>query len=66
MQDYQRQVDSMYELGLPQETYKKFQADHIDVIKSLVDKIVDHVESQSLPFTKQNIERMQELIQFNQ
>ena len=65
MQDYQRQVDNMYELGLPQETYQKFQIEHIDAVNDLVKQIVDHIESQSIPFIQMNSQRVQELIDFN-
>ena len=65
MHDYQRQVDSMYELGLPQETYQKFQIEHIDAINNLVKQIVDHIESLSSPFIQLNSQRLQELIEIN-
>ena len=65
LQDYQRQVDNMYELGLPQETYQKFQIEHIDAVNNLVKQIVDHIESQSIPFIQMNSQRVQELIDFN-
>ena len=66
MEDYRRQVENMYEQGLPQETYQKFQVDHIDAVNNLVQKIVSHIESQSLPFIRINIQRIRELIDFNQ
>ena len=54
MDDYRRQVEHMYESGLPQETYMKFQVDHIDLVNGLVQNIVDQIESSSVPFIKNN------------
>lgn len=66
MQNYQAQVDNMYSNGLPQETYEKFQREHIDETNALVQSIVSLIDSQSIPFIQGNIQRMQELINYNQ
>jgi hypothetical protein len=66
MQNYQAQVDNMYSNGLPQETYEKFQREHINETNALVQRIVSLIDSQSIPFIQGNIQRMQELISYNQ
>lgn len=66
MLNYQRQVENMHVNGLPQETYEKFQVEHIDVTNALVQQIVDLIEMQSIPFIQGNIQRMQDLLDYNQ
>ena len=66
MLNYQKQVENMHVNGLPQETYEKFQIEHIDVTNSFVQQIVDLIETQSVPFIQGNIQRMQEMIDYNQ
>jgi hypothetical protein len=66
MKNYQMQVENMYANGLPQETYEKFQREHIEETNALVNSIVGLIEGQSIPFIQGNIQKMQELIQYNQ
>lgn len=54
--EYQRMVDLLYESGLPQETYNKFQADHLDATKNNIQQIVSIIENNSIPFIMSNIE----------
>ncbi|MBN1971346.1 MAG: hypothetical protein JXR48_17765 [Candidatus Delongbacteria bacterium] len=66
MLNYQMQVDDMNANGLPQETYEKFQAEHIDEVNAFVQRIVSLIDNSSIPFIQGNIQRMQDMISYNQ
>ena len=63
--DYQRMLDNLYESGLPQETYNKFQAEHLEVVKSTINQMVNHIENASIPFILANIELTVQQIERN-
>lgn len=66
MVNYQHKVDNIYSNGLPVEVYNKFQSEHIDETHALVSQIVNLIESSSIPFVQQNIQRYTELLNYNQ
>lgn len=54
--DYQRMLNNLFESGLPQETYNRFQAEHLEVVKNNINQMVNHIENVSIPFISANIE----------
>jgi len=65
MQGYQMQVENLYNNGLPQETFHTFQNNHLDETRSMVQQIVNKIDGESIPFIQGNIERLQELMNYN-
>ncbi len=65
MQAYQMQVENLYNNGLPQETFHAFQINHLEETRALVQHITNKIESESIPFIQGNIERLQELMDYN-
>ena len=63
--DYQIMLNNLYESGLPQETYNKFQAEHLEVVKNTIHQIINHIENASIPFILANIELTMQQIERN-
>ncbi|MBN1971349.1 MAG: hypothetical protein JXR48_17780 [Candidatus Delongbacteria bacterium] len=63
--NYQRILDNMLVSGLPDEIYQKFQIEHLDQVNSVINSILELIDSNSIPFIKENISKIQELIDYN-
>jgi hypothetical protein len=65
LSEYKQRVQYMYETGLPEETYNRFEVEHIAETEQLVNAITQLIEDRSIPFAGQNIELMENLINLN-
>ncbi len=65
LSEYRHHINVMRENGLSVQTSDRFENDHIKEVESLLNRIKNLIDEYSIPFTRQNIELTENLIQLN-
>ncbi|MBR3445950.1 MAG: hypothetical protein IKH14_08850 [Prevotella sp.] len=65
LNEYRHHINVMRENGLSVQTSDRFENDHIKEVEILLNQIKNLIDEYSIPFTRQNIELTENLIQLN-
>ncbi len=65
LNEYRYHINVMRENGLSVQTSDRFENDHIKEVENLLNRIKNLIDEYSIPFTRQNIELTENLIQLN-